>query len=118
MPPLLRAAAALSHILETEARHRRIPNKGLGAVAKRSIQMGERLLAEAPIVANEPHPGTSAEDAVKALPEANRALFFSLAQNAARFGDSKTVFGVFATAPLTSPVSAALASNMPIVCAA
>ena len=75
---------------------RPIDGKGLGVVAVRPIPIGARLLAEAPLV--EHGPGMiSAADAVAALPDGDRSVFYSLVQNEARFGPKKTVAGIFGT---------------------
>ena len=90
--------AAATQPQQTEVPFAIIPigGKGLGAIATRDILLGDRLLAESALVVHEPSPGTSAEDAMQTLSEAERARFFALAQNT-RFGETKTVFGIFGT---------------------
>ena len=72
-----------------------IDGKGLGVVAARSISAGELILAESPLV--RALPGSAAEAAVQALPEADQAFFYSLQQHSERFGATKTVQGVWRT---------------------
>ena len=73
-----------------------IEGKGYGCVADRAIAVGERLCAEAPIL--RVGPGLPPlERSVYALSSANRKKFFGLTQNTARFGDTPTAEGTFAT---------------------
>ena len=73
-----------------------VPHKGFGCRALRNIVRGERLIAERPLITRGPDSRPLAE-LVAALSGRDRAAFFSLSQNAARFGETKTAEGVFAT---------------------
>ena len=73
-----------------------VPHKGFGCRALRNIVRGERLIAERPLITRGPDSRPLAE-LVAALSGRDRAAFFSLSQNAARFGEAKTAEGVFAT---------------------
>jgi hypothetical protein len=73
-----------------------IPNKGMGCVALRAIHMGERLIAEAPCLAR--GPGMPAiEESIDRLSDSERAAFYALSQNVQRFGEKKTIEGLFRT---------------------
>jgi len=85
---------------------RQIPGKGCGCVAVRNIKIGERLLAEAPLfeltgswqdIAGPTHLYSRPNAAVSMLSPSERKRFFDLSQNPVKFGDKKTVAGVFAT---------------------
>ena len=73
-----------------------IENKGRGCVARRQIEKGERLIAEAPLLTQGPgQPPLNA--AVDALPPERRREFFALTHNQLRFGVKPSARGIFAT---------------------
>ena len=81
-----------------------VAGKGVGCVATRDIHVGERLLAERPLIAIEHSTvarcrGWSGplEAALCALTSAERQTFFALSQNSLRFGTEKSMEGVFRT---------------------
>ena len=79
-----------------------IDGKGLGCVASRDIELGERLLAERPLLDISPHSPKTLEEAVAALSEADQARFYSLSQNELKWGAEKTVKGIFMTNAIPS----------------
>ena len=81
-----------------------IAGKGMGCVASRSIVTGERLVAERALFMQEKGPCTyrTASQAVAMLSSADRAVFFSLSQNEARWGPAKHIDGLFATNAIPS----------------
>ena len=74
-----------------------IDGKGLGVIARRDIQLGERIFAEEPLVEQGPGYHPPLEKVVHALAPAERERFFALSQNERRFGNSKSAAGIFAT---------------------
>lgn len=71
---------------------------GVGCIATRDIERGERLLAESPITVEGPG-FPDIEDSVAALSVEDRATFFALAQDAELFGvgTPKSIEGILAT---------------------
>lgn len=64
-----------------------IDGKGMGCVATRTVEIGERLLAEAPLtVEGEGHP--SLAESVAALSDEDRTRFYALAHDTAIYGDN------------------------------
>ena len=80
---------------------RPIPGKGLGCCAARSIEQGERILAERPLFMQGPGHATLKE-AVLALSPSERVDFFNLSQNEAKWGMEKHVTGIYATNAIPS----------------
>ena len=79
-----------------------IDGKGMGIVARRPISMGERILADVPLLVlhgdwKDCNGQSPLMQAWRNLSADGRATFFALSQNAMRFGDQKTVDGIFAT---------------------
>ena len=85
-----------------------IEGKGLGVVAARNLARGERLIAESPLARADPGRARdkaiadaaklrNIERAVKAMAEERQKQFFSLHQHHERFGEQKTVEGVWGT---------------------
>ena len=73
-----------------------LSGKGYGCIARRNIQVGERLLAEAPMIQRCPGSRTLA-DSIEALSAEDRSAFFQLSQNEARFGRAPTAEGIYQT---------------------
>ena len=92
-----------------------IAGKGFGVIADRNVDVGERVLAEAPLIKLSPADyqygliaakeggscgGASVDSlkaAVGALSAEQRALFFDLSQNEDRWGATRTIEGIWAT---------------------
>ena len=70
--------------------------RGMGWRASRNIEVGERLLAERPLVEQGPERPQLAA-AVAALSATDRQRYFELTQNVSRFGEVKTARGIFET---------------------
>lgn len=73
-----------------------IAAKGMGCVALRRIETGERILLEPPLLELGAKRSPLAA-AVQALSTAERVAMFALSQNEARFGAEKTAWGIYAT---------------------
>ena len=86
-----------------------IEGKGHGCVALRSIRMGERILADRPLVVQG---GTAPplQDALAALTAEQLEMFWTLTQNESRFGPVKNEGGIFATNAI--PFSTRVATRM------
>lgn len=74
-----------------------IPGKGLACVANRDISIGERVWAERPLVISGVGAPPLAETFANALRPSEREAYYTLCQNTARFGDQKSVEGIFGT---------------------
>ena len=79
-----------------------IHGKGLGCVASRDIELGERLLAERPLLDIGPSSPETLEAALAALSEADQARFLGLSQNERKWGAARTVKGIFMTNAIPS----------------
>jgi len=80
----------------------RIKGKGFGVLAGRDISAGERLLEESPLMRAAPTHGDepvlqNVERAALSLTAADQANLFSLHQHTGRFGEEKTLEGVWMT---------------------
>ena len=73
-----------------------IAGKGHGCVARRTIGIGERIIADPPLVVQGPGM-PSLQAACNAMTPQAAALYFALTQNVARFGETKHITGIFAT---------------------
>ena len=79
-----------------------IEGKGFGVVAARNIVEGEQLIAESPLLRVPPSDDgdpvlRNIELAAKAMSGVDKAQFFSLSQYNERFGDDKSLEGVWMT---------------------
>lgn len=79
-----------------------IPGMGVGVVATRNIVAGQRLLAESPLLKVAPtYDGEpvlqNIERAAAHMSTMDKASLFNLTQHTARFGDTKSLEGVWMT---------------------
>ena len=74
-----------------------LTGKGLGCVATRDIALGERLLEEAPAILSGVASPPLSESFANDLRPSEREAYYALSQNTARFGEQKSVEGIFGT---------------------
>ena len=75
-----------------------IAGKGKGCIALRQIELGERILTEAPLIMlSEGMAEAALTDAIDALSASDRSRLFDLSVNMERFGPEKTAFGIVTT---------------------